>query len=110
MTRKAYGPVGSRSLITTDDFTVWEIRVDSGDQLAMHHHHHHPYLVVHTSAGLIRVTELDGRSVEREVSTGMVDWRPVGEIHELANLGGQPYTNVLIELTTPVGPAESEPS
>lgn len=109
MTRKAYGPVGTRSLITTGDFTVWEIRVDSGDQLAMHHHRH-PYLVVHTCAGLIRVTELDGRSVEREVSTGMVDWHPVGEIHELTNLGGQPYTNVLIELTTAVSRAESEPS
>lgn len=109
MTHNAYGPVGTRSLITTDSFTVWEIRVDSGDQLAMHHHRH-PYLVVHTSDGLIRVTELDGKSVEREVSTGMVDWHRVGEIHELTNLGGRPYTNVLIELTTPVSPAESEPS
>lgn len=97
MTSSAYGPVGTRILTATGSFTVWEIRVDSGDSLAMHHHRH-PYLVVHTSDGRIRVTELDGKLTERDVTAGAVDWHPVGEIHELTNLGDEQYANVLIEL------------
>ena len=97
MNQDAYGPVGTRTLITTDTMTVWEIRLPAAEQLAMHHHRH-PYLVVHTSDGHLRVTERGGHVIEREVTTGTVDWHPVGEIHELANLTDRPYTNVLIEL------------
>lgn len=109
MSQEAYGPVGTRSLLTTGTATAWEIRLGPAEQLAMHHHRH-PYLVVHTSGGHIRVTELGGKVVEREVSAGMVDWHPVGETHELTNLGSRPYTNVVIELTAPVSPTGSEPA
>lgn len=108
MNQGAYGPVGTRILITNDTFAVWEIRLAPTEQLAMHHHRH-PYLVVHTSSGRIRVTELGGEVIEREVTTGTVDWHPVGEIHELTNLSDRPYTNVLVELKVPVSPPESEP-
>jgi hypothetical protein len=107
MNQDAYGPVGTRILIATNTITVWEIRLAAAEQLAMHHHRH-PYLVVHTSGGHIRVAELGGQVIEREVTAGTVDWHPVGEIHELTNLAGQPYTNVLIELKAPASPTESE--
>lgn len=109
MNQDSYGPVGTQILMTIDTMTVWEIRLAEAEQLGMHHHHH-PYLVVHTSDGHFRVTELGGHVIEREVTAGMVDWHPTGEIHELRNLGDRPYTNVLIELTTPISPTESEPT
>jgi beta-alanine degradation protein BauB len=108
MSQDAYGPVGTRTLLTTGTMTVWEIRLAAREELAMHHHRH-PYLVVHTSGGHLRVTELGGQVIEREVTAGMVDWHAVGEIHELANLASQPYTNVVIELTAPISPTDSEP-
>jgi quercetin dioxygenase-like cupin family protein len=88
--------------------TVWEIQLAPDEALAMHQHNH-PYLVVHTTEGHIRVTELGGATVEREVSAGEVDWHPIGEIHELVNLSNRPYGNVLIELTTATNPAERNP-
>lgn len=97
MNDHAYGPVGTRPLIENDLFTVWEIRLQPNEQLAMHHHEL-PYLVAHTSSGNIRVTEHDGTEIERDVTAGEVDWHPVGEIHELVNLSEHLYSNVVVEL------------
>jgi beta-alanine degradation protein BauB len=109
MNQDPYGPIGSRTLITTDTMTVWEIRLAGGERLAMHHHRH-PYVVVHVSDGHIRVTELEGQVIEREVTAGMADWHPVGEIHELTNLADRPYMNVLVELKAPISSTASQPS
>jgi len=75
------GPIGTEILFENDQVRVWDMQVPPG--------------------GKIELENVQGHSFIADDKVGGVIWRDAGEKHELRNLSGKPYQNILVELKKP---------
>jgi beta-alanine degradation protein BauB len=91
------GPIGTEVLFENDQVRVWDMRVAPGAKKAWHHHTL-DYVIINVTGGRIQLENVAGHSVVVDDKVGGVIWRDAGEQHELRNLSGKPYQNILVEL------------
>jgi quercetin dioxygenase-like cupin family protein len=91
------GPIGSKVIFENDLVRVWDMTVPADGKKAWHRHGL-PYVIVPITGGKIELETVDGKFVWPEEKPGEAIWRDAGEAHELRNLTGKTYQNVLIEL------------
>ncbi|GAA1791580.1 hypothetical protein HC028_01120 [Planosporangium flavigriseum] len=91
-------PIGNKVLFENELVRVWQVDLDSREELPLHQHEV-PYLVMHQTDGHLGVADADG-SRARDVAADTFEWHAVGELHALTNLGDARYRNLLIELRT----------
>jgi beta-alanine degradation protein BauB len=88
------GPIGTEVIFENDQVRVWDMKVPAGGKKAWHHHK--PDYVV--TGGKIELENVDGHTIIADDKIGGVIWNDAGQKHELRNLCGQPYQNILVEL------------
>jgi beta-alanine degradation protein BauB len=91
------GPIGTEVVFENDQVRVWDMRVAPGGKKPWHHHKL-DYVIINVTGGKIELENVEGRSIIADDKAGGVLWRNAGEKHELRNLSGQPYRNILVEL------------
>jgi quercetin dioxygenase-like cupin family protein len=62
------------------------------------HHHTMDYVIINVTGGKIELENVQGHSIIADDKVGGVIWRDAGENHELRNLSGKLYQNILVEL------------
>ena len=62
------------------------------------HHHKLDYVIINVTGGKIELENVHGHSIIADDKVGGVIWRDAGEKHELRNLSGKLYQNILVEL------------
>jgi quercetin dioxygenase-like cupin family protein len=92
-----FGPIGTEVVFENDQVRVWDIQVAPGGKKAWHHNEL-DYVIINITGGKIELENVEGRTVVIDDKAGGVIWRDTGERHELGNLSGKPYQNVLVEL------------
>ena len=97
------GPIGNAVIFENDTVRVWIVDLELGTKQAMHKHDL-PYLVIPLTDGKNVMRFLSGRVVNTDEKPGMALWREAGEPHELTNISGWRYMNILVELKHPVAP------
>jgi beta-alanine degradation protein BauB len=91
------GPIGTEVIFENDQVRVWDMRVAPGGKKAWHHHTM-DYVIINISGGKIELENVDGRTIIADDKAGGVIWNDAGQKHELRNLSGKPYQNILVEL------------
>jgi beta-alanine degradation protein BauB len=91
------GPIGTEVLFENDQVRVWDMKVPVGGKKAWHHHTL-DYVIVNVTGGKIELENVQGRTIIADDKPGGIIWQDAGEKHELRNLSGQPYQNILVEL------------
>jgi beta-alanine degradation protein BauB len=91
------GPIGTAVIFENDQVRVWDMKVPAEGKKAWHHHKL-DYVIINVSGGKIELENVDGHSIIADDKVGGVIWRDAGEKHELRNLSGKPYQNILVEL------------
>ena len=56
------------------------------------------YVIINVTGGKIELETVQGHSIIADDKVGGVIWKDAGEKHELRNLSGKPYQNILVEL------------
>ena len=110
------GPIGTEVIFENDQVRVWDMRVAPGGKKAWHHHkldyviinvsggkkawHHHTmdYVIINITGGRIELENVDGKTIIADDKVGGVIWNDAGQKHELRNLSGGLYQNILVEL------------
>lgn len=90
------GDIGDEIIFENEVIRVWRLRLEPGE-IQGWHQHHHSYLIVPLTPGDNLMRFSDGRSRSTKETPGEVMWREPGIPHELENVGGGTYSNVLIE-------------
>jgi quercetin dioxygenase-like cupin family protein len=80
------GPIGTEILFENDQVRVW---------------HTLDYVIINVTGGKIELENVQGHSFIADDKVGGVIWRDAGEKHELRNLSGKLYQNILVELKKP---------
>ena len=91
------GPIGTEVIYENDQVRVWDMRVAVGGKKAWHHHTM-DYVIINISGGKIELENVDGHTIISDDKVGGVIWNDAGQKHELRNLSGKPYQNILVEL------------
>jgi quercetin dioxygenase-like cupin family protein len=91
------GPIGTEVIFENDQVRVWDMKVAPGGKKAWHHHTM-DYVIINISGGKIELENVNGHTIIADDKVGGVIWRDAGEKHELRNLSGKPYQNILVEL------------
>jgi quercetin dioxygenase-like cupin family protein len=91
------GPIGDKVIFENDAIRVWTFTVPPGGIKKMHQHEL-DYLIVPMTGGKVEITTLEGKARYPEDAKGQVIWQDAGEIHQLRNLNGFDYQNILVEL------------
>ena len=91
------GPIGTEVLFENDQVRIWDMKVAPGGKKAWHHHTM-DYVIINVSGGKIELEDVDGHTITADDKVGGVIWKDGGEKHELRNLSGKPYQNILVEL------------
>jgi len=91
------GPIGTEVIFENEQVRVWDMKVAAGGKKAWHHHTM-DYVIINISGGKIELEDVGGRSIIADDKVGGVIWKDAGEKHELRNLSGKPYQNILVEL------------
>ena len=92
------GEVGSRILFENDRVRVWEIRLDPGEESAVHEHTLDYLMVQIDGDRMAGVSEPDSTYVEGDIQPGTVLYAERGGIERARNVGARPYHEVIIEL------------
>src|SRR5579872_6342177 len=80
------GPIGTEVIFENDQVRVWDMKVAAGGKKAWHHHTM-DYVIINITGGRIELEKVGG-----------VIWNDAGQKHELRNLSGGLYQNILVEL------------
>jgi beta-alanine degradation protein BauB len=96
---RVLGPIGDKVIFENEHVRVWSLSLDSG-QTQPWHRHDLPYLVIPITAGNNVMHFADGRTKPTEETPGDALWREPGIAHELHNVSGWQYRNVLVEIKT----------
>jgi quercetin dioxygenase-like cupin family protein len=91
------GPIGTEVIFENDQVRVWDMKVAPGGKKAWHHHKL-DYVIINVTGGKIELENVDGHTIIADDKVGGVIWNDAGQKHELRNLSGQPYQNILVEL------------
>ena len=91
------GPIGTEVVYENDRVRVWDMKVAPGGKKAWHHHTL-DYVIINVTGGKIELENVEGKIIQTDDKVGGVLWREAGEKHELRNLSGESYQNILIEL------------
>jgi beta-alanine degradation protein BauB len=91
------GPIGTEVLFENDQVKVWDMKVPAGGKKAWHHHTM-DYVIINVTGGKIELENVDGRTIIADDKVGGIIWNDAGQKHELRNLSGKPYQNILVEL------------
>jgi quercetin dioxygenase-like cupin family protein len=62
------------------------------------HHHTMDYVIINVTGGRIELENVDGKTIIADDKVGGVIWNDAGQKHELRNLSGGLYQNILVEL------------
>lgn len=89
--------VEPKLLRETDEVAVWQSTLEPGQAMA-EHDHRVGYVVVVLEGDRIRVDEPEGESREVEVHPGEVLVGGPRPSHSVANVGDEPYREILVEL------------
>ena len=73
------GPIGTEVLFENDQVRVWDMKVPPGGKN-------------------IELENVQGHTIIADDKVGGIIWRDAGEKHELRNLSGDLYQNILVEL------------
>lgn len=98
-TTRTLGPIGDRVIFENDAVRVWIVDLKPGERQPWHRHDL-PYLIVPMTEGANEIHFESGRVVRTGERPGSVLWREVDEPHELRNVSGWHYQNILIEMKT----------
>lgn len=91
-------PNNSKVLLENDRVRVIEIWIKPGEKLAMHSH---PASVTYVlTAGKLKTTLPDGKTVETEAQAGQALWSDGGS-HEQVNAGTTEVRALVVEMKTP---------
>ena len=91
-------PNNCKVLLENDRVRVVEIWIKPGEKLAMHSH---PASVTYVlTAGKLKTTLPDGKTVETEAQTGQALWSDGGS-HEQVNVGQGEVRALVVEMKTP---------
>ena len=91
------GPIGTEVLFENDQVRVWDMKVAPGGKKPWHHHKL-DYVIINVTGGKIELENVDGHIIIADDKVGGVIWNDAGQKHELRNLSGQLYQNILVEL------------
>jgi beta-alanine degradation protein BauB len=91
------GPIGTEVIFENDQVRVWDMKVAAGSKKAWHHHTM-DYVIINVTGGKIELEDVNGRTIVADDKVGGVIWNDAGQKHELRNLSGKPYQNILVEL------------
>ena len=91
------GPIGTEVIFENDQVRVWDMKVPSGGKKSWHHHKL-DYVIINVTGGKIELENVDGHTIIADDKVGGVIWNDAGQKHELRNLSGRPYQNILVEL------------
>ena len=91
------GPIGTEVIYENDQVRVWDMVVAPRGKKAWHHHTL-DYVIINVTGGKIELENVDGHSFIADDKVGGVIWNDAGQKHELRNLSGKPYRNILVEL------------
>ena len=91
------GPIGTEVIFENDQVRVWDMKVAAASKKAWHHHTM-DYVIINITGGKIELEDVNGRTIIADDKVGGVIWNDAGQKHELRNLSGQPYQNILVEL------------
>jgi quercetin dioxygenase-like cupin family protein len=91
------GPIGTEVIFENDQVRVWDMKVAPGGKKAWHHHKL-DYVIINVTGGKIELENVDGHTIIADDKVGGVIWNDAGQKHELRNLSGQLYQNILVEL------------
>lgn len=103
MAERVLGGVGTKVLFENDRVRVWEMRLEPGEESAVHRHDL-DYLLVQISGDRIAgIPEPDTKGayksyVEGEVVPGTAVYIDRGGIETARNVGQAPYYEILVEL------------
>jgi quercetin dioxygenase-like cupin family protein len=91
------GPIGTEVTFENDQVRVWDMKVAAGGKKAWHHHTM-DYVIINVTGGRIELENVDGKTIIADDKVGGVIWNDAGQKHELRNLSGGLYQNILVEL------------
>jgi quercetin dioxygenase-like cupin family protein len=97
MTDKQLGGVGSYVIFENEHVKVWQNDLQSGESSDWHHHDMH-YLFVATTPGELEAEFEDGTTRPNHMDVGKVVMGRKDSTHQLRNVGGNPYSSVIIEI------------
>lgn len=105
MSERVLGDIATRMLFENDRVRVWEMRLDPGEEGAVHRHDL-DYVMIQISGDKMaaRMEEDSGGpwghldSVEGDVSPGNVIYAERGGIERAINNGDQPFFEIVVEL------------
>jgi beta-alanine degradation protein BauB len=93
------GPIGTEVLFENEQVRVWDMKVPPGGKKPWHHHKL-DYVIINVTGGKIELENVQGHTIIADDKVGGIIWRDAGEKHELRNLSGELYQNILVELKT----------
>ena len=97
MPDRELGAVGSYVLFENEHVKVWQNDLEPGESSDWHLHTNN-YLFVATVPGKLRIEFDAGSSHANDMQLGQVVMGEKDSIHQLSNVGDQPYSSVIIEL------------
>jgi quercetin dioxygenase-like cupin family protein len=90
------GPIGDSVVFENETIRVWKLNLGPGG-IQPWHQHDLPYLVVPLTTGDNVMRFADGRLKPTKETPGDALWREPGVPHQLENVSGRDYANLLIE-------------
>jgi hypothetical protein len=97
MEERKLGGVGSYVIFENEHVKVWQNDLEPGEGSDWHLHTMH-YLFVGTAHGDLRVHHKDGTSDDIVMEVGKVVMGQKDSVHQLVNVGSNPYSSVIIEI------------
>jgi beta-alanine degradation protein BauB len=92
------GNVGDYVMFENDRVRVWDFVVEPGKSKGWHRHDL-PYVIIPLTEGDIEIESALTGQIEKPKSViGSPIWREAGELHDLRNVGGATYRNIIVEL------------
>jgi quercetin dioxygenase-like cupin family protein len=91
------GPIGDKIVFENDQIRVWHVALEPGVHQPWHRHDL-PYLIVALADGTVEIRFDDGTVRRGDDKIGLTRWRDAGEVHELHNVGGTRFENLVIEV------------
>ena len=89
-------PIGTKVLFEDDDVRVWKLELGAGEATPMHEHTH-DYVFVVVAGGSTETVNSDGTSYRSEDHRRNAVHLQAPLAHQLRNLGGSRYLNVIVE-------------
>lgn len=99
--------IGTKKLFENDRVAVWEVRLDPGQQGALHEHQH-DYVLVQIEGDRVAAdisaeakgakSAFAGQRLEGDVYPGKVIFVQKGSVETAVNIGAEPFYEILIEL------------